>query len=94
MAESVLMIILQIIQMLIYNSLTTLGQLLTLVEQLLAQLGFVSQAGGPLGLAVALAVLAVVAVFLGRYVIGLGKSIIILFIAGVAIAAVIIASLL
>lgn len=93
MVEGVLVTIFQMIQMLISNSITTMGQLMTLFEKLLLQLGFITQVGGPVGLAVALIVLALVVFFLGRYVMGVGRGIVILFILGVAIAVLIAMSL-
>ena len=94
MIGEILLILLQIIQTLIYSSITTMGRLMVLAEQLLLQLEYASQVGGPLGLALALGILAVAVFFLARHIMGLGKHIILLFFAGVAIAALIIIGML
>lgn len=86
MPSSVLGTILEMIQLVISNSVSTLERLSGLFGKFLGGLGFVSVAGGPAGIVIAIIVLAIVIYFLGKFVLSTGKVVVLLFLAGLGLA--------
>ena len=70
------------VDLLIGNTVETLMAIGELFAQLVNQLGFVSVTAGTGGLVVSVAILAVVMLFIGKFVMSSAKTLIILFIIG------------
>jgi hypothetical protein len=78
MAEGPLFVILDMIQLVIGNAITTLLDLLGMAGRLLSSLLLVSAVGGPLGIVIAVITLGVVGFFLVKFFMGSMKTIIVL----------------
>lgn len=91
--ESPLVIIIEMIRLLIDNTIRTVLDLIGMFLNLLGSLGFISAIGGIGVLILAVIIIAVVVYFLGKFVFGAGKGIIFLFIAGVIVAAILLLGL-
>ncbi len=78
MAEGPLFVILDMIQLVIGNAISTLIELLGLVGRLLSSLLLVSAVGGMLGIVLAAIILGVVGFFLVKFFMGSMKTIIVL----------------
>lgn len=92
-AESPLIIIIEMIGVVISNTIRTMWSLFQLFLNLLGSLGFVSVAGGFAGFALSVIIIGLVVFFLGRFVFNAGKGLIILILVGLILVWVFILSL-
>ena len=81
MAEGPLFVILEMIQLVLGNAVSTLVDLFGIAARLLGSLLLVSAAGGTLGFVLAVIVLAIAGFFLAKFFIGSVKTIILLAVA-------------
>jgi hypothetical protein len=87
MAEGPVFVILDMIALVIRNTLNTIFSLFGLSGDLLSSLSLVSAAGGGLGLIIVLVILAAVGFFIVKFLFGSMKTVSLLILAGLAILA-------
>jgi len=92
-AESPLLIILNMIILVITNTIGTVVKLFAYFFDLLKSLGFVSTIGGPFVFLLSVVIIGLVGFFLLKFIFGAGKGIILLIIVGIILLWIIILSL-
>lgn len=83
MAGSTIGTLLEMIALIISNTISTLRGLFSKLLELGGNLGIVSSLGGPAGAIMAIVILAVVIFLLGKFILGTGKVLIFLMIIGI-----------
>ncbi|MBI4181752.1 MAG: hypothetical protein HY520_02185 [Candidatus Aenigmarchaeota archaeon] len=86
MADAPLAIVLEMVAVLLESILDSFFRIMALYGSLLESLGLAAEVGGPLGLAVSVAVLGLVGFFVARMAFGEAKKFLLLFVAGAILA--------